>query len=340
VEGTGLGMNITMQLLKLMGSELCVTSEYGKGSVFSFHIYQKIVNPEPLGNFQFKAALASSEQPYESAYTAPEAKILVVDDNEMNLEVFRCLLKKTKMQIREAASGRECLKLLETEQFHIIFLDHMMPEMDGIETFHIMKQRSLCPNTPVIMLTANAISGAREQYLNEGFHDFLAKPVLLNKLDTLILKYLPKELVKFDSSKEETPVLTDKEAKFLQALPITEGFDFDHAMNLLGSKEILAHVLSEFYEYLPRALDKLTQYMDTLSKPQTLPLYRAEIHTLKDSANTVGASVIFRLARLLEEAAEENNMEKIQKLHPILIESMSKCRNRLSAILLCSQEQS
>jgi HPt (histidine-containing phosphotransfer) domain-containing protein len=80
--------------------------------------------------------------------------------------------------------------------------------------------------------------------------------------------------------------------------------------------------------------------MDTLSKPQTLPLYRAEIHTLKDSANTVGASVIFRLARLLEEAAEENNMEKIQKLHPILIESMSKCRNRLSAILLCTQEQS
>lgn len=195
VEGTGLGLNITIQLLRLMGSELKVQSTYGEGSEFSFAIIQKVVDTEPLGDFKKRAEEAKNEPELMVQYTAPNAKVLVVDDNMMNRRVLKRLLKKTEMTIIEAESGQQCLELLEENKFDIIFLDHMMPEMDGIETLVKMKERKLCDNTPVIMLTANAITGAKEQYLQQGFDGFLSKPILPDKLDRIVIKYLPDMLI-------------------------------------------------------------------------------------------------------------------------------------------------
>ena len=186
IEGTGLGMSITIRLLRLMGSSLKVESEYEKGSVFSFDIDQKIINTEPLNNFKGKIEKEADEYQYVTGYIAPDAKVLVVDDNEMNRKVFCGLLKQTKMQITQADSGAACLQRLREGRFDLIFLDHMMPEMDGIETFHHMRKEQLCEGTPVIMLSANAVTGARENYMKEGFDDFMTKPVMQAKLDEFV----------------------------------------------------------------------------------------------------------------------------------------------------------
>ena len=193
VEGTGLGMNIVQQFLKLMGSELKIVSEYGKGSEFSFEIVQKVVDAAAIGDFKEKNSYSAQEREQTKAFTAPDAKILLVDDNKMNIKVLKGLLKQNKVQTDDAISGKECLALAEQNTYDLIFIDHMMPEMDGIETLHIMKEKKLCENTPIIMLTANAIVCDRERYLAEGFDDFLSKPVIPQALNEMLLKYLPEE---------------------------------------------------------------------------------------------------------------------------------------------------
>lgn len=203
VEGTGLGMNIVQQVLKLMGSELEIYSEYGKGSTFSFTLEQKIMNPLPLGDFRKRIVEAEEKKTSKKKYYAPKARILVVDDNELNLKVFTNLLKHTRMQIVTVCSGKGCLELLQKETFDLIFLDHMMPEMDGVETFHKIREKNLCPGIPIIMLTANNILGEKERYLQEGFDDFLSKPIIPDKLDSVILKHIPEQYIMYPKKNEE-----------------------------------------------------------------------------------------------------------------------------------------
>ena len=153
----------------------------------------EIVNDEPLGNFRQRLLKAQNDQKENRGFSVNGVRILVVDDNRVNLKVFRGLLNESGAYIVEAESGQSCLDILEKESFDLIFLDHMMPEMDGIETFHIMQERKLCENIPVIMLTANAIVGDREKYLQEGFDDFLTKPIIPEELEKMILHHLMRE---------------------------------------------------------------------------------------------------------------------------------------------------
>ncbi|MBR6344840.1 MAG: response regulator [Lachnospiraceae bacterium] len=198
IEGTGLGMAIAESFLSMMGSRLCVESEYGKGSVFSFDLKQKVVNPEPMGEFDaaFNRYL-SDRKKYKAKFVAPKARILVVDDTEVNLKVFVNLLSKTKMQIETADSGDAAITLFKRNYYDVIFLDHMMPEKDGIETIKEMKACMDTPNkeTPVICLTANAVSGMREMYIEAGFNDYLTKPIDTGRLEKMLLKYLPHNIV-------------------------------------------------------------------------------------------------------------------------------------------------
>lgn len=195
IEGTGLGMNISAQLLKLMGADLKVESVYGKGSTFRFDLRQRIIDEEPIGSFQERARKAVREHVYHASFTAPEGEILLVDDNRVNRKVFCGLLKQTMVKIKDVGSGKECLDEVTKKHYDMIFLDHMMPEMDGIETMSRMKQlqNNLCADTPVIMLTANAIVGAKEHYLAEGFEDFLAKPIVQEKLEKIMVHWMPPE---------------------------------------------------------------------------------------------------------------------------------------------------
>ncbi len=198
IEGTGLGMNITQKLLELMGAKLDVSSVYGSGSVFSFVLSQKVVRREELGDYQHAyESLANKRKSYHQKFTAPSADILVIDDNLMNLMVFKSLLKQTLIRIDTANSGDEGLALARDKKYDVIFFDHMMPDKDGIETLHELKMQPDNPNldTPAVCLTANAIAGAREEYISEGFDDYLTKPIDPEKLESMLREYLPKEKI-------------------------------------------------------------------------------------------------------------------------------------------------
>lgn len=327
IEGTGLGLNIASRLLKLMGSELKVKSEYQKGSEFYFDLKQKIVNIEPLGEFDEKIQQTVETKDYEISYTAPQAKVLVVDDNSMNRDVFTALLKPTLIKVYQAASGEECIAMMHHEKFDLVFLDHMMPGMDGVETFQILKKKKLCIDTPVIMFTANAMMGEREKYLREGFKDFLAKPVMPEKLDDMLLKHLPKELI------EEEKVEKISAAKEgLVNLPCIEEFDFGYAIGLLKSEELLIQSLANFKDLLKYIPEKLITILNSIEQGENLSNYRIEVHALKSTAATVGALLLSKLARLLEVAAAKGEIEKIKVLNPILLEEIEKHRERVEVL--------
>lgn len=197
VEGTGLGLNISMRLLELMGSQLQVKSVYGEGSEFSFELSQAIRDTTTIEEYQKQKENDRSSERWKGAFVAPKARFLVVDDNMMNRKVFIKLLKHTKIQIDEAESGMECIDKVQTNYYDVIFLDHMMPELDGVETLHRLQemQNYPCEYSPVVALTANAIVGAKKQYIIEGFDDFLPKPIIYKDVEELILKFLPQHMV-------------------------------------------------------------------------------------------------------------------------------------------------
>ncbi|MCR4990367.1 MAG: response regulator [Lachnospiraceae bacterium] len=191
VEGTGLGMTIVYRLLEMMGSKINVESTYGKGSVFWFVLRQKVVVRTPIGNYKEKAATVELRSKKNITLYAPNTRILVVDDNSLNIKVARNYLKLCGIVPDEAMTGLEALELVHQKTYDIIFLDHMMPGMDGIETFHRMKEDNVLPDdTVVIVFTANALEGSREMYLNEGFDDYIAKPVELNAMVRMVEKYV------------------------------------------------------------------------------------------------------------------------------------------------------
>jgi len=199
IEGTGLGMPITMKLLSLMGSELKVESEYGKGSVFSFDLKQTIVEETPIGNYEDRIKnLMSKQYTYMESFIVPDAHVLLVDDNMINRKVFRSLLKQTQIKITEADNGYKAIELATTQNFDVIFMDHMMPGMDGIEATEKIKAVSEgpCANTPIVLFTANVIESSKEMYSEIGFAEFLSKPVLPEKLLEVIKKILPQEKIK------------------------------------------------------------------------------------------------------------------------------------------------
>ena len=199
IEGTGLGLAITIKTLELMNSNLVVESEYGKGSTFSFVLEQDVIDETVVGDIDILSNRRSVEITHEG-FTAPDARVLVVDDIEMNLMVFKKLLRKTEMQIDTALSGIQSLDMMKNNDYDIIFIDHLMPAISGIETLKMGIEKGIIDpaKLPVIALTANAISGAKEMYISEGFTDYLTKPIKSQALEEMIIKYLPEEKVKIN----------------------------------------------------------------------------------------------------------------------------------------------
>ncbi|MCH5253260.1 MAG: response regulator, partial [Lachnospiraceae bacterium] len=181
-------------------------SIYTKGSTFTVIVEQQIMDEAPIGalDLMIKKKIANRER-YHQSFEAPDAKVLIVDDNEMNLTVAKKLLRGTKVQVDTAISGAECLQKTKTRFYNVIFMDHMMPEMDGVETLNRLRkqQEGLCQNVPVIALTANAMSGAEEIYQSNGFQNYLAKPINGALLEATLLKFLPSELIEYSGKEED-----------------------------------------------------------------------------------------------------------------------------------------
>lgn len=200
IEGTGLGLSITKKLIDRMEGCLSVESVYGRGSVFSFTLPQKVAGPDLLGDYKEKLRRVAERKSAREEFTAPGARILAVDDNRVNITVARGLLRRLKVQFDSATSGQECLDKFAKNDYDIILLDHMMPVMDGVQTLHRMQETErFRQNAPaVIAMTANAVIGAREKYLEEGFTDYLSKPIDHKSLEEMIRAYLPEEMIRYN----------------------------------------------------------------------------------------------------------------------------------------------
>lgn len=199
VEGSGLGLTITKQLVDLMGGEISVDSIYTKGTVFTVTFQQKIIDPRPMGDISFLTRGRVEAEKYRRSFEAPEARVLIVDDNPVNAMVESKLLKETKVQIDIAGSGAECLEMTKRKYYHIILLDYMMPEMDGVETLReIRKQKNgLCRNSAIVALSANSATETGRDVLEETFDGYLEKPIQGEVLETEILKFIPQDIIEY-----------------------------------------------------------------------------------------------------------------------------------------------
>ncbi len=198
IEGTGLGLSIVSNLIELMNGKILVESTYGSGSTFTVQLPLDVINWEGIGELHdFTKEASEDNKASVVSFTAPEVSILSVDDNKINLKVFKGLLKETKIRVDLVTSGEQCLTFMQKKKYDMVFLDHMMPGMDGVETLHRMKklENNLSPDVPVIALTANALSGAKDQYYDYGFDDYLSKPIDYADLEKTILSFLPKEKI-------------------------------------------------------------------------------------------------------------------------------------------------
>lgn len=341
IEGTGLGLNLTKNLVNLMGGEVFAESTYGKGSCFTAKIPQKIADAKPMGDFgkRYQQYLSTSDDD-KLSFLAPDAKILVVDDVTMNLKVVEGLLKATKIQIDTAVSGSECLECVKTTPYQMIFLDHMMPEMDGLETLEHMKNLADNPNaqTPVIMLTANAIVGAKEEYIEAGFTDYLTKPIRETELLEMILKYLPEELVcenggqgiekSQDAQDMEQPEAGGEGAEPLQRLEQLEGLDVKTGLTYcMNEEDFYIEMLQEFLQ-----ADKASQLKHFLAE-EDWDNYRTTVHALKSISLTIGAAHLSGEAKALEMAAKEGNMDYIRSHHDGVMDEYKELTDHLKEIL-------
>lgn len=354
IEGTGLGMNITTQLLQMMNSKLEVESTYGAGSTFSFKLEQTIIDHAPIGNLEERMKQLSSSYHYDAVFTAPDSHILVVDDNDMNRKVFINLLKETKLKIDEASGGQACLDLVFQKHYDLIFLDHMMPELDGVETLHLMKQNPdyPCKDTPVIVLTANAISGAKEQYIKEGFDDFLSKPVVPEKLEKKICEWLPKEQIHYEQIHHEQlpapsgcpePTNTSNASTSdihpdIEELPVIDGLDW--AYGKMHLQDLLLDTVKEFYRTIDSEANLLEQYYQSIPSDATaLNAYRIKVHAMKSSAALIGLIPLSGLAKVLEFAARDGIIATIENLHSIFISEWRSYKEKLSLFAEKTEEK-
>lgn len=327
IEGTGLGMSITSMLLQLMDGDIEVQSVYQEGSTFTVRIPQKVIDDEPVGDFESirdSHPLTNARQ--YGSFEAPEANILVVDDNTLNLVVFTSFLKVTKMNIVTAESGQKCLELAKEQPFHIIFMDHMMPEMDGVETFHEIQKLKGSPNekTPVIILTANSVAGAREYFLGEGFTDFLSKPVDSSRLEQMIVTYLPEELVHKKENGDEESISEEsrQESGAVQESGTIDysryreyGIDIENGILNVGNWKLYLDIVEMFIDHKKRQ-DQLRQFITE----QNAQGYRVLVHSMKGDAKMLGAARLGNLAYEHEKQSNDGNLAYVEEHWDELIE--------------------
>ena len=315
IEGTGLGLSIVHKLLGMMDSKLEVNSRYGVGSSFSFAVTLKIVDAEPIGNYEERRKLNIHNQSEEEHLYAPNARVLIVDDNDMNLKVAKNFMKLFGIKPDTCSSGKETLDVLKTNHYDIIFLDHMMPVLDGIETLRLAKDKELITDTVVIALTANAVVGAKEQYLAAGFNDYLSKPIVVKDIEKTLKNYLPSELIEEAASEVEieassTSLTLDKARSI--------GLNVDAAVEYsCGEDDLYLDLLSDYANSCEDKCKDLNSYLEK----EDMKNYSILIHSLKSSSKMVGADMVSALAKDLEDASKKEDLDFIQINHDNFIES-------------------
>ena len=316
IEGTGLGMNITQKLLKEMNSFLKVESEYGKGSVFSFKLTQAVRSPAPMGKVNVEEHKDDNINKGPSFY-APEAKILAVDDTVLNLTVIKALVKQNKINVDTAESGADAIEMVKHNHYDIIFLDYRMPNMDGIETLHRMRELegSPCMYTPIICLTANAVTGAIEDYMKAGFDDVITKPIDAVLLEKKLRFYISPELIQEVDESEAAPDDEQQEETLPAEIYGIKEINVKDGLQHCGSAEGFLTALRSFYDSLKDNIRIIQENFEKLDVKN----YTIKVHAMKSSARIIGAAELSALAKDLEAAGDEERLDIILMDNPRLI---------------------
>ncbi len=349
ITGTGLGLAVCKNLLNLMDGNIEVESKYGEGSTFTFTIPQTVVDSAECTYVYGEAV--TSQDTFALSFVCPGARILVVDDNRVNLEVAKGLISQYGAEVELASSGGEAIARIEDEpRYDIVFMDHMMPGMDGIET--TVQIRKLMESsgdalrekygTTIIALTANAIKGMEEEFLNAGMNDYLTKPIELRRLEEILRKWIPEE--KLDTSPEGIKAVSDKVNGDGQPGPSFDGDlpswagDLEHInvkaglVNALGDIEMYKTLLSSFIS------SNKPETIDSQFESGDLKAYQISVHALKSSARYIGAIPLSDAAKLQEDLAKEGLEEEIRLKKPELDELLSKVLNEAASALSAARK--
>lgn len=318
IEGSGLGLTIAKELCEQMGGHIQAESIYGKGSNFTVYFPLKDAGTEKIG--QWKVVEGEPVQEKRKKFFASEAQILLVDDSEQNIQVITSLLRRTGVQLDTAASGFECIEKVRNKKYHLIFLDYMMPEMDGIETFHRLKKEVNGQSVPVIALTADVSTGIHQHFLSEGFSDYLSKPVMWEKLEELLLQWLPAELVSMKNGAGEDWNITEKQLLDLKQKLKKWDIELSEGLRLLSGSISQYRKLAElFVEYYMPNKEQLARSFERLQNTQKeIKNMTGLIHTLKSNARAVGAIELYVLSFVMEKKGKIQDVNYINKAIPLL----------------------
>ena len=330
IQGTGLGLDISRQFAELMQGTLRCESVYGEGSEFILTVTQKIIDPEEIGTFSEHEDM-DAMGPYVPKFAAPNAKVLVVDDSPMNLSVIEGLLKPTKVRITKAESGKKCLELLEGQSFDVVLLDHMMPEMDGLETVKHIREKSA--ELPVFALTANA-QVEPGYYESFGFNGYLEKPINSVKLEEAIMNCLPEDLV------EEAEVVVesmdaDNLPESLKWLNNTDGISVSDGIKYSGGVDSFVFALNLFYD----TIDENYRTIKTSYESDDIKMYTIKVHALKTSARIIGAKELSEVALSLEEAGKNEDRTFIREKTDKLLTLYESYKDKLAKLKESEEEK-
>ncbi|MBQ5534210.1 MAG: response regulator, partial [Lachnospiraceae bacterium] len=338
IEGSGLGLAITRQILDMMDSTLEVDSTYGKGSRFSFSIRQKVSDDHPVGDIDIESLLHSGRgaKSKQSSFTAPGVRLLVVDDTPMNLQVIAGLLKRTLMDIDVAESGAECLEKFRANKYDLVFLDYRMPHMNGIETLAEIRRvyPDMYEHTPIISLTASAVSGDKEKMLRAGFTDYLPKPVNIDDMERMLIKYLPKDSVVIT---EDTAVTTtdedededDELSKLPEIIFEFEELDPKKGIGYCGDADDYIYALETYAE----SIDSKSEQIEAALKSGDHEAYTINVHSLKSTSQAIGAMRLYEMAKALEQAGKDRDDVTMQKDTPVMMRAYREIKEVLQRIV-------
>ena len=325
-EGTGLGLTISAQLVAMMGGRLEVRSEYGEGSEFFFTIRQNKVSDD----------MAWSQETEEEIlhFTAPEAKILIVDDNEINRKVALGLLEPLKMQIDTAVNGKNALDMIVKKKYDMVFMDHMMPLMDGVEATRRLREMEddYYQKLPVIALTANAMREAQNLFSDAGMNGFVAKPIVMKQICHAIREWLPEEKiivsVSDDAAEKER---SEKNAEY----SYIEGIDVEQGIKNTGSKTLLYKLLGDYCSIINTKILNIEKYL----ADERIKDYTIEVHALKSSSRLIGAVELSTEFQNLEILGNAGDIAGIEEETPKVLSHYKKYKEYLEPFALMQERE-